>query len=112
VPERPPEPFRCDVVPERDAVRVAPRGEIDLASVPQVESRLREVREAGFERVVLDLRGVSFLDSSGLRMILAWDHQSRRDGLEFRVLRGPAVVQRVFEVTGVSDRVPFAAPDA
>lgn len=99
-------------MPERDVVRVVPRGEIDLATVARTESRLREVRDAGFERVVLDLREVTFLDSSGLRMILAWHDECRRDGAEFRVLRGPAAVQRVFEVTGVADRVPFAAPDA
>jgi anti-sigma B factor antagonist len=110
VSDRPPEPFRCDVEPARGEVHVIPRGEIDLATAPQLEARLRELREAGFDRLVLDLREVTFMDSTGLRVILAWDEEARRDGMELRLMPGPPAVQRVFEVTGVLHRLGFSEP--
>lgn len=87
-----------------------PRGEIDLATVPELEARLRELRDSGFESILLDLRESTFLDSSGLRLILAWDADAQRDGFRFGVVAGPPAVQRVFDVTGVLDRVPFVEP--
>ena len=62
------EPFRLDVVPKREEVRVCPVGELDLATVPRVDAQLAELWSLGFARLVLDLREVCFLDSSGLRM--------------------------------------------
>ncbi len=105
-----PEPFRCEV--ERDAGRVAvrPIGELDIATVPEVESALRGVHEEGAKSIVLDLRGVEFLDSSGLRLILAWNEASRRDGFAFRLVQGPDAVQRVLEATRVVDHLDFVPP--
>jgi anti-anti-sigma factor len=56
------------VQPERDVVRVCPRGEIDIDTVGAVRSQLDELVGAGFTRVVLDLRDTTFLDSTGLRL--------------------------------------------
>jgi len=58
---------------------------------------------------VLDLRQLTFMDSSGLRMILEWDGRARRDGISFAVSPAPAAVQRMFEVAGVLDQLPFEA---
>jgi anti-anti-sigma factor len=107
VPDRPPEPFRCDAEPDRDTVRVVPRGEIDVATVGVVEQRMRELRDSGFRSLVLDLREVTFMDSTGLRLILAWDDESRRDGVSFGLVRGPQAVQRLFEISGLGDRLAF-----
>jgi anti-anti-sigma factor len=73
-------PFRCEVRPERQAVRVCPIGELDMATVPLVDTHLGEQRTVGVKHLTLDLRDVSFLDSTGLRMILEWDAMSRADG--------------------------------
>jgi anti-sigma B factor antagonist len=107
VSDRPPEPFRCDVEPADGQVRVIPRGEIDLASVDELDAKLRELREDGFDHLVLDLREVTFMDSTGLRLILAWDETARQDGLDFSLMRGSATVQRLFEITGVLGRFEF-----
>jgi anti-sigma B factor antagonist len=104
--------FRCDLEPRRDVVYVRPVGELDLASVPSVDAQLLELTSVGFMHLVLDLRGVSFLDSSGLQLILTWDAMARANGISFELIRGPAAVQRLFEVTFVADRLSFAAPDA
>jgi anti-anti-sigma factor len=73
------EPFRCEVAPHRDEVLVRPVGELDLATVPMVDEQLSELSSAGFTRLVLDLRSVRFLDSTGLRMLLAWNGRSTND---------------------------------
>jgi anti-sigma B factor antagonist len=101
----------CEVVPERDAVRVRPIGSLDLATVPVLEQQLNELREAGFRRLIVDLGGLRFMDSTGLRLALKWHHAAQRDGFEIEFVPGPPAVQRVFELTGTSEHVPFIRPD-
>jgi anti-sigma B factor antagonist len=103
------EPFRVEVHAECESLRLAPVGEVDIATVGQIDDCLREFRARGFRRFLLDLRQLTFMDSSGLRLILDWDARARRDGISFAVIPGPAVVQRVFEVAGAVDRLPFQA---
>jgi anti-sigma B factor antagonist len=85
---------------------VAPHGEIDLATVDLVKGALERDWQPG-EDVVLDLRGVEFMDTSGLRYVLELNERAARDGFELRVVRGPRAVQRVFEVAGLEPRLPF-----
>lgn len=106
------EPFRCEVEPRRDFVYVRPCGELDLATVPVLEQQLKELAAAGFGRLVLDLRELRFLDSTGLRLILEWDAHARSDGLSFDLIRGSAAVQRLFELTGTTNALSFVEPAA
>ena len=110
--DRPPEPFRCNVESFRGKVHVIPHGEIDLASAPVLETKLRELRDTGFDHLVVDLRSVTFMDSTGLRLILAWDDDSRTEGLDFELIAGAQIVQRLFEITGVTGRLRFIEPPA
>ena len=57
--------------PERDVVRVVPVGELDLATAGMLERELHELRDAGFDHVVLDMRELTFIDSSGIRVVVA-----------------------------------------
>jgi len=102
------EPFRCDVEPARESVFVRPVGELDLSTVPVVDAQLSELVAAGFTRVVLDLRELRFLDSTGLRLLLSWDARSRAEGVDLSVIPGPAPVQRVIDVAGVAHLLPFS----
>jgi anti-sigma B factor antagonist len=99
--------FSLHVEPERDVVRVCPSGEVDLATVDAIERRIDELRSVGFARVALDLREVTFLDSTGIRLVLELSAGARADGWEFAVIEGPDDVRRVFELTGVKPLVPF-----
>lgn len=101
------EPFRCDVDSDGKAVHVRPVGELDLATVPLLETQLAELHASGFEQLTLDLRGVSFLDSSALRLIIVWDDKSRTDSFAFSLIEGPPAVQRLFDLTCTTDRLPF-----
>jgi anti-anti-sigma factor len=79
------------------------RGELDLATVSLAEDAVNGADGAG--TVVLDLRGLSFLDSSGLRLILATAESCEGDSRRLYVIRGPAQVNRVLELTGTESRL-------
>jgi anti-sigma B factor antagonist len=102
--------FRCETHRDGDRARVRPIGELDIATVPEVDRHLQRISEAGDERIVLDLRDVSFMDSSGLRLILAWRERAGEHGGEFSIIPGSEVVERVFETTRVRDLLTFTEP--
>jgi anti-sigma B factor antagonist len=97
----------CEVLPERDAVRVRPLGSLDVATAPALDRELQELREAGFRRLIVDLGGLSFMDSTGMRLALKWQAAARQDGFEIGFVPGPPAVQRVFELTRMTDEVRF-----
>jgi anti-anti-sigma factor len=101
-------PGNFDVATQRltTALVVTPKGEIDLATVDQVRDAVDRERQAG-EDLVLDLREVGFMDTSGLRYVLELNDAAARDGFRLQVVRGPRAVQRVFEVSGLENRLPF-----
>ena len=101
------EPFSCRVLAEGDRAVVAPRGEVDMATVGAVEQELRRARERGFRQVVLDLRGVTFMDSTGLHLTARWTNEASQDGFAFELEPGPPTVQRLFELAGMVDMLPF-----
>jgi anti-sigma B factor antagonist len=99
--------FRVDVAQEREAVRVSPVGELDLATVGRVSARIDEAIASGTKRVILDLREVSFLDSAGLHLAIDTVGLARRSGTGFSIVAGPPAVQRAFAITGLRSRLPF-----
>lgn len=101
-------PGNFDVATHRQgaALFVAPRGEIDLATVDLVREAVERDRRPS-DDVVLDLRGVGFMDTSGLRYVLELLERAGKDGFGVRLVRGPSAVQRVFEVSGLEPRLPF-----
>ena len=105
-----PHTFSCELVPDRDRVVVRPVGEVDLATAPAFEERVREAAAAGFARVVIDLRDVTFLDSSGLRVLLA-AHVAGQDGSPpLDVVRARPGVHRVLELTGLDGVFHWVEP--
>jgi anti-anti-sigma factor len=83
-------------------------GEMDIANADDVERELLRVEATDALSIVLDLSTLRFIDSTGVRLLLCAYARSRRDANRLVLLRGPAAVQRVFELTGVADRLPFA----
>jgi anti-anti-sigma factor len=81
-------------------------GEFDLESADRAEQSLSD-ESLGDARVLLDLRGLEFMDSTGLRVILAADERARRRGTGLVIVRGPATVHRLFVLTGLEDRLTF-----
>jgi anti-sigma B factor antagonist len=99
----PPEEFSVDVLRHPGGIVVAPRGDVDLATVGEV----RAACAAPEGTLVLDLRGVDFLDTSGLNLVLECQRRAESDGSRFAVVRGPAEVQRLFEILGLNHRLGF-----
>jgi anti-anti-sigma factor len=97
------EAFSVGVHPDRAQVAVAPAGELDLATVAEVERELSELRAAGFTDVVLDLRRVTFMDSSGLALLLSEHRMAQAAGHRFRLVEGSAAAARLLDVTGTAD---------
>src|SRR5688572_28581516 len=92
-PQRPPdddEGFDCDVTTDGDTVRVRPAGSLDMETAPLLDRRLDEARRAGFRRLIVDLSGLSFMDSTGLRLALRWNAAARDDGFDLGFVPGSA----------------------
>jgi len=104
--------FRVDVIHEDGGVRVRPVGEIDLATIGELRERVNEAMAVAADRVTLDLRATTFLDSSGIHLIVETDTRATRSGTAFLIIAGPPAVQHTFDVAGLSGRLPFAeAPE-
>jgi anti-anti-sigma factor len=86
---------------------VAPYGELDLATAPEVQRELERAERSDAAEIVLDLGGLTFIDSTGIRMVLHADARSRMDGNRLRLLPGRDRVHHVFELCGLVDRLPF-----
>ena len=88
-----------------DGVLVALSGELDLASAQKLEDELKHVEGAGPEVIVLDLQALSFMDSSGLRALLAADSRARERGGRLVLVRGDERAQRVHKITRLDERL-------
>jgi anti-sigma B factor antagonist len=98
-----PPPFGCTVHASGGVVTVAPTGELDLGTVPLLESAISYQRDLGNAKLVVDLRGVTFIDSSGVHLLLRLAQNAADGGHAFRVVPGSERVQRVFALTGVEE---------
>jgi anti-anti-sigma factor len=75
-------------------------GEIDMESVADLSARIDPVVKAG-HGLTLDLVGVEFIDSSGLRLLIGIDGELRRDGHRLVIRRPSPPVQRILEITAL-----------
>jgi anti-anti-sigma factor len=82
-------------------------GELDISGIARVEEELRQVEEKSPGAVVLDLRGLTFMDSSGLRLVLEADMRARREARRFAIVPGPESVHRVFLIALLDKRLEF-----
>lgn len=104
-----PAQLEIDCRPVRDGWLVVVLGELDLATAPILESRLRELDLSGYGRLVLDLRELSFVDCAGLSVVVAADGRARRGGAALKVLCGPGPVRRVLALTGLDRRITISS---
>jgi anti-sigma B factor antagonist len=93
------QPFSLSVVPDRSEVLVVPVGDLDITCADELDGEIRELRRSGFDRVVIDLRDVEFMDSSGLRVLLSLRNDAKRDGHDLVLVPPPRAVERLFELT-------------
>ena len=81
-------------------VVVAPTGDLDAATVDALHQEVSARRREGAGHIVVDLRGVSFIDSRGLGVLLVLRNDAKREGHELTLIPGSRRVQLVFALTG------------
>ncbi|HEX8856915.1 MAG TPA: STAS domain-containing protein [Thermoleophilaceae bacterium] len=91
------------------AVRLELSGELDISSAARAEAELRRAEEAKPELIVLDLRRLAFMDSTGLRLVVGADLRAREEGRRFAIVQGPDAIRRVFEITRLAERLQIVA---
>jgi anti-sigma B factor antagonist len=82
-------------------------GELDIATAPELPTVVSAISDNEQRTIVIDLRQLTFIDSSGLQGLLNAHQDCRARGHELRVIPGPENVQRVFELTGVNEMLSF-----
>jgi anti-sigma B factor antagonist len=90
--------------PAEDCDTVIVRGEIDMATAPQLRDLLNGLVDGGSSRIVLDCRALDFLDSSGIGVLVAVRKRLGDDGA-LTLESPPAHVRKVLDLTGVSAHV-------
>jgi anti-sigma B factor antagonist len=103
----PPE-FSVTVARRGDTVTLAVAGELDLATTPQVAAHL-DALEPGVGAVVLDLSAVTFLDSSGVALLLAIARRAEQEGWRLSITGTPPQAHGVLELCGLLDVLPLGA---
>ena len=103
--------FRCEVMPERDLVRVVPVGELDIATAPVLRHEVEELIDAGFKQLVLDLRETTFMDSTGLAILMHFHEATRRDDMTLSIIPGPPQIEKLLTLTGVADQLTLIRDD-
>ena len=105
-PWRHPPPQRFAVERCAGGSRIHVRGELDIFDAPQLGRLLEAERAAGHDLVV-DLHELSFIDSSGLAVLVWAAESAARSGRGLRLLAPPPAVMRTFDVTGLRELLPF-----
>ena len=100
--------FRVEVHSDDGAIVLAVSGELDLASSPALEEALERVYRSDCSLVIMDLRALEFMDSTGLSVLIRAQQRSHDAGRRFGLVKGCAQVQRLLSLTGIDERMTVA----
>src|SRR3954470_19527257 len=98
-------PFSVEREQSNATVRVIIRGELDMETGPRAEEELLRAEDGAPPVLVLDLREVTFFDSTGLQLVLDADVRAREEGRTLIVLPGDGEPRRILELAEVADRL-------
>ncbi len=87
-------------------------GELDIASVPILHGAVERLHASTTCAVTIDLSELQFIDSTGLAAIVFAGKLCEQRGYRFSLIAGPPSVQRLFELTGLIEVLPFVGRDA
>jgi anti-anti-sigma factor len=96
-------PFAVTVQRDDELATIIVSGELDLATVPQLSAAVAEHDDAGL--LVLDLTAVTFIDSTGVRVLIQADRSCARSGSRLAVLAGQGPVRRVLDLCKLDGRL-------
>jgi len=90
---------------EGEQVRIAVEGELDLSCALTFDEEIRRAEERGPRTLVIDLSGLKFLDSTGVRLLMSAEARAKKRGHRLAIVEGTQAVQRIFRLAGVNRRL-------
>lgn len=101
--------LRISLRSDESAQTLAVAGELDLANAGTLEAELQRVAEAGAGPIVVDLRELEFIDSTGIAVLVAAHRRLNDESIPVQLIRSKApAVRRVIQITGLDGELPFA----
>jgi anti-anti-sigma factor len=105
--------FGIEVLRNGEATRITPAGELDIATTPALEQAIANATAEPGAALVLDLRELTFMDSTGLRTLAQTNARAEDEGFTLSIWRGSSQIERVLEISGLGALLPLvdAPPD-
>ena len=98
-------PFGVTIEQRGSAAYVTLDGELDISTAQRLEDDLRRIEAEQPELIVLDLQQLTFMESTGLRLLIMADARAREDGRRLAIVRGNEMVHRVMRMTRLDERL-------
>ncbi len=99
--------FDLRVVRDGRSLHIVPCGELDIATTPELEHVLDQAGADGVTEIVLDLRELTFMDSTGLRALAQANWRAEESGVALSIIRGSPQIERVLEISGLQALLPL-----
>ena len=99
--------FQMDSDERPGEARLSVSGELDLSAAPRLARTADKLLEGGPQRLLLDLSGLRFIDSSGLRAIIVLHQRASQEGWALEVVRPPEHLMTIFQISGMDDHLHF-----
>jgi anti-anti-sigma factor len=99
--------FGIQILQNGASTRIAPNGELDIATTPALEQAIADATSAPGVTLVLDLRELTFMDSTGLRTLAQTNARAQQDGFTLSIWRGSRQIERVLEISGLGALLPL-----
>jgi anti-sigma B factor antagonist len=102
-----PSSFATDSQLQGDTARVTVTGELDIATVGRLEAEVAAVLARGARRLILDLSGLTFIDSSALRLFIVLSDRSASEDWQLSLTRPDGPARSIFQISGAEEHLPF-----
>lgn len=99
--------FELRVVRDDGRIRIVPAGELDVATAPQLEEAVAVATDDKTATLVVDLRELTFMDSTGLRVLAQATMRAQSTGVALSIWRGSQQIERVLEISGLRAMLPL-----
>jgi anti-sigma B factor antagonist len=102
----------CSMRTERrlDTLLIRLYGEFDLSCERPFRTELAAALDAETSTLIFDIRELSYIDSTGLKVLVDIDRLAREDGFDFAIMQADGPLTRVFEETGLLKLLPLVDP--
>ena len=104
------EALRIEAAQQPDAYVIGIEGELDLAGCPELDLALAEAEQTQARRIIVDLEGLTFIDTMGLASLMRASRRSASNGSRLQITRGTGQPAELFRMTGFDKVVPLTHP--